>query len=470
MAGNFLHFATVAALFCFSFNLKADESITITVDAAQQLGSFKQLHGINKGPLAPGGLMNVIEAQTALRIPWTRLHDCHWPTPDVVDMHVLFPNSMADPALEASYDFKRTDRYLAAVKQTGAGIVFRLGESIEHEPEKLHVHPPADPARWAEACIGIIKHYNEGWANGPHLAIPYWEIWNEPENRPAMWTGNDAQFFELYRIASRRIKTQFPHLKVGGPSIGGTGEVRAGKWIPSEFLKQFLRICQSDSLPLDFFSWHCYTNDPAELVIRAKGVRALLDEMGFQKSESHLNEWNYLPNNSWTGLGRDGTPAERTAAYEAMSGAPGAAFIAASLMQLQDAPVDVANLFHGECGGFGLFNENGVPTANYQALLAFSQLSALPTRIGCTTSSIVDCTAAAGLNADKSSLTILLSCHGLGQRTIQCELKNLPWPATAKTQPISPAMPASEAAFNGHNLQLKVNGPTVIVVRFQQQP
>lgn len=469
MAGNFLHSATVAALFCVSFSLKADDSITITVDAAQSLGAFKQLHGINKGPLAPGGLIDVTEAQRALRIPWTRLHDCHWPNPDVVDMHVLFPDPMADPTLEASYQFKRTDRYLAAVKQTGAGIVFRLGESIEHEVEKLHVHPPADPARWADACIGIIRHYNEGWAEGHHFGIPYWEIWNEPENRPVMWTGNDAQFLELYRTASRKIKAQFPSLKVGGPSIGGTGEIRDGKWVPSTFLANFLHTCQRESLPLDFFSWHCYTNDPAELVLRAKGVRNLLDELGFQKTESHLNEWNYLPNNLWTGLGRDGTPAQRTAAYEAMSGPPGAAFIAASIMQLQDAPVDVANLFHGECGGFGLFTENGAPTANYDALLAISQLAALPNRIVCSSSSNAHCTAAAGLSANKSSLSLLISCPTVGKQSLQCDLKNLPWPATVTIHPISPAQPASEAALNASQLRLSISGPTVIMVRLQQQ-
>ena len=44
-----------------------------------------------------------------------------------------------------------------------------------------------------------------------------------------------------------------------------------------------------------------------------------------------------------------------------MGGGPGAAFIAAALIELQDAPLDMANLFHGELGGFGLFTGHGVP-------------------------------------------------------------------------------------------------------------
>jgi len=31
------------------------------------------------------------------------------------------------------------------------------------------------------------------------------------------------------------------------------------------------------------------------------------------------------------------------------------------LIELQDAPLDMANLFHGELGGFGLFTGHGVP-------------------------------------------------------------------------------------------------------------
>ena len=44
---------------------------------------------------------------------------------------MVFPNPDADPALPASYDFRATDEYIAAVRATGAEIVYRLGESID---------------------------------------------------------------------------------------------------------------------------------------------------------------------------------------------------------------------------------------------------------------------------------------------------------------------------------------------------
>jgi hypothetical protein len=325
-------------------------------------------------------MIDLTEQQRALHVPFTRLHDCQWPYPDVVDVHAVFPNPDADPERAENYAFALTDEYVAATLKTGAQIIYRLGESIEHGTVKRYVHPPRDPQKWAAICRGIIRHYNNGWANGFHYGIQYWEIWNEPENRPAMWTGNDAQYFELYRVASREIRREFPQLKIGGPAVGYSGKFTNGHFEASPFLRVFLERCRRDRLPFDFFSWHCYTADPNELVERARAIRTLIDSYGFANTEIHLTEWNYLPGNSWDGAMKSAKPDARQRYYEEMSGPRGAAFIAQSLIELEDAPIDVCALFHGELGAFGLFNEYGVPTANYYAMRAFGEVAALKTR------------------------------------------------------------------------------------------
>src|SRR3954452_12577574 len=215
-------------------------------------------------------MLDLTKAHRDLGIPFVRLHDCHWPNPDVVDIHAVFPNPDADPTLPASYDFSLTDEYLAAVRASGAQIIFRLGESIEHTAHKRFVHPPKDPGKWAAICMGIVRHYNDGWANGFRYSIHYWEIWNEPENRPAMWSGSDEQYFELYRQTSRVLKQHDPQLKIGGPAVGFSGQFKNGNFSASPFVLRFLDICRLKSLPLDFFSWHCYTDDPNELTLRTK--------------------------------------------------------------------------------------------------------------------------------------------------------------------------------------------------------
>ncbi|HAB19865.1 MAG TPA: hypothetical protein DCE44_25955, partial [Verrucomicrobiales bacterium] len=278
--------------------LQAGEAV-LTADFSVPSGRLRALQGINKGPLAPGGIFNVIQEQKALGIPFTRLHDCGWPNPYVVDHHAVFPNPNADPSLPESYDFRLTDEYLAAVRQTGAEPIYRLGESIEHTSVKRYVHPPADMEKWAAVCLGIIRHYNEGWANGFRYNIRYWEIWNEPENRPAMWSGTDDDYLRLYRTAATAIKKQFPGVKVGGPALGASGSFVQGEFRPTPFVKRFLEMCRGENVPLNFFSWHCYTADPSELSARARAIRRLLDSYGFTDTENHLNEWNYLPGNTW---------------------------------------------------------------------------------------------------------------------------------------------------------------------------
>ncbi|MBI4578450.1 MAG: hypothetical protein HY718_02035 [Planctomycetes bacterium] len=46
-----------------------------------------------------------------------------------------------------------------------------------------------DFAKWAKICVNIIRHYNEGWADGFHYNIRYWEIWNEPNVGNSMRSG-----------------------------------------------------------------------------------------------------------------------------------------------------------------------------------------------------------------------------------------------------------------------------------------
>jgi xylan 1,4-beta-xylosidase len=387
-------------------SLRAEE-MALHADFSIQTGIIRPLHGINKGPLAPGGLFNLIQEQKELGIPFTRLHDCGWPNPYVVDHHAVFPNPNADAALPESYDFRLTDEYIEAVRQTGAEPIYRLGQSIEHTTVKRYVHPPPDMTKWSDICLGIIRHYNEGWANGFHHGIRYWEIWNEPENRPVMWSGTDDDYLRLYRTAATAIHRQFPTLKVGGPALGASGSFAKGEFVPSNFAVRFLDMCRWDNVPLHFFSWHCYTADYLELSARSRAIRRFLDSKGFAETESHLNEWNFLPGNTWEPIGKSGSPEGRQRYYSEMAGAPGAAFVAASLVELQDAPIDVCNLFHGELGAFGIFTENGVPQKVYQALRAFQALVETPRRVETRGAVPGKLAFAAGLSPDGRAATIL---------------------------------------------------------------
>lgn len=399
----------------------------LEVDCAKTIGVIRPLHGANCGPLNGGGLVDLTAYHRELGIPLTRLHDCHWPTPDVVDLHVVFPDLRADPSRPESYDFERTDEYLQVVVNAGSGIVYRLGESIEHTKKKYHADPPADYDKWAAACLGIIRHYNEGWANGFRHKIRYWEVWNEPENRPNMWTGSDEDYFRLYATTAKAIKARFPEVLVGGPAVGNTGDMVGGTFKPSPFVTGFLDYCRRNRLPLDFFSWHVYSDDPGAFAIRARAVRELLDRYGFTKTESHLNEWNYLPGNDWTPIVLEGQGLKRRQCYEQIGGPQGAAFAACALSSLQDSPLDVANYYTAEIQGFGLFDFHGAPKKTFYAFKAFKMLLDTPVRVATAGGETGKLTVCAGTNQDRTRAGILVSHFRGADGKIDLRIRNLPW-------------------------------------------
>jgi hypothetical protein len=339
---------------------------------------------------------------------------------------------------------------------------------------KRHVHPPRDPARWAAACAGIVRHYNEGWAGGFRYGIRHWEIWNEPENRPVMWTGTDAQFLELYQVTARRLRAEFPTIKIGGPAFGYYGRFDGAVLQPSELCAAFLDLCRRASLPLDFFSWHCYTDNPAELAARARAVRRVLDARGFAKTESHLNEWNFLPGNSWDVLLPQATPETRQRAADQMAGAPCGVFLVAALIELQDAPVDVCNFYHGETGIFGMFTEVGAPTRNYYAMLAFAQMLDTPRRVRTTGAVPGKLAVAAGTRAGNSHAAVLVA-NLAGGEDICLSFPQLPWEGatTVEVRVVDGQRafePLAGQKFATSELTLHLPPPSVALVTLRRQP
>jgi len=325
---------------------------TMRIDFAAGCGPVKPMHAVNNGPVykfAEDQRITNIDSYRAAGIPYARTHDAAffatYGGEHTVDIHAIFPDFDADPCDPASYDFVLTDEYLKVIEYAGTKTFYRLGSKIEHWKKKYGTLPPKDFHKWAVICEHIIRHYTEGWADGFHMDIEYWEIWNEPDLDPddsshkRCWGGTKAQFFELYHIAATHLKTCFPHLKIGGPAIAGNLE-----WA-EEFLAQL-------KAPLDFFSWHIYAAMPVKIVARAEKVRALLDKYGFAKTESILNEWNYV--RGWTGD-------DWLYSLKMEKSLMGAAFIAATMCEAQKSSIDMLMYYDARpCGMNGMFNTDFV--------------------------------------------------------------------------------------------------------------
>jgi beta-xylosidase len=209
-------------------------------------------------------------------VDYVRTHDYYGPA----DMHVLFPDLEADPDDESSYSFISTDRELEAIRRVGAEILFRLGYSWGDPAAPVTYVAPEDHEAWAQAAVHVTRHYNEGWADGFHWDVEYWEVRNEPDI-DTFWTGTPEEYYQLYEAVARSFRACDPDLKVGGP----------GSCCDPAFFVDFLAYCRDHQVPLDFVSWHYY-GGPAGLIERANGVQRALDTYGFTETESLLTEWN----------------------------------------------------------------------------------------------------------------------------------------------------------------------------------
>ncbi len=318
----------------------------LTVDFNRILGPVKPVNGVNNGPLTANFAQDARPYFKEAGIPFSRLHDTEYPfgSGEFVDVDCIFKVFACDENDPDNYNFTLTDEYFKAIDECDTKIIYRLGATIEHQPVKVHVHPPKDYLKWARICEHIIRHYNEGWANGMHLGIEYWEIWNEPElTSHTCWTGTPEEFCRFYKIVVGYLKGKFPHLKFGGPACCT---------VRQDFPRQFLQaISEGERAPLDFFSWHGYENDPKLASESARQIDALLKEFGYDQAESINDEWNYV--RDWSQIRQ---------AHEVISSRRGAAFTAAMMCELQHSPCDIATYYDAQVKQSATWNGMFGPT------------------------------------------------------------------------------------------------------------
>lgn len=404
---------------------------TATVDFTKRTGKIKAMHAVGQPPYPhmDGGYMHYL---TDAHIPYARLHDVGglFGGNMYVDIPNIFRDFSANEYDPASYDFGFTDELLKTMDQNGVKPIYRLGVTIENffEIRAYRIFPPADFGKWARICEHIIRHYNDGWANGFHFGIQYWEIWNEPEDGPGsgMWRGTDVEFFRLYEIASKHLKQVFGDtIKVGGyascgldgvfqePAAFGLHEVaprgETYRYYFVQYAEKFFSYIRAHNCPLDFFSWHCYINTDSDkqhchsirdVTLLSRAVDYLLKKYGFDDTERQLNEWN----NAWE-LRFRGT------AYAAANAA-------AMMLAMQDTNTDMLCYYDARIGEScfgGMFNPlNYTPLPVYYAFQAFGELYARGVQVKCSSSND-DLYVQAAVDANGANAAVMLS--NLGEDT-----------------------------------------------------
>ena len=286
----------------------------VTINTNKFVKNMKPMHGGGQPPLGGKGLTEYFHYMTEAGIPFSRLHDVGgaFGGGRFVDIPNIFRNFEADENNPENYDFTFTDYLLKAIIDAGVEPYYRLGITIENQSfvKPYHTFPPKDYNKWARICEHIIRHYTEGWADGFHYNIRYWEIWNEPEvHDKMMWCGTDEQYYELYDVTAKHLKSCFPHLKIGGYASCGFYAI-APKIIvdpatnmpaavpPSDYEKNmmsffygFFDYIKAHKSPIDFFSWHSYT-DVSRVAVMDEWLHGELEKLGYGGLETHINEWD----------------------------------------------------------------------------------------------------------------------------------------------------------------------------------
>ena len=386
-----------------------NEQLFLDVDCNNVTGKIKPFAEINCGPLSirEGKGAEITRQYKQIGIHFIRTHDFYGPT----DISSIFPDWNRSVYEAESYNFTESDKIISSIASNGFAVFYRLGESASDKEELRQ--PPANFSKWAEVCKHIVMHYNDGWANGYHYNITYWEIWNEPDLK-GFWNGTAEQYYRLYETVARKLKEYSPSLRVGGPAVSNI--------LNEDYTPGFLDYVVRNNVPLDFFSWHMYASHPSELYEASLYIRHILNEFGLYDCENILTEWNINILSPQRDKDND----------------KNAAFTACSLIAFQDASLDYAFRYRGTQDNswlarllgldLSLFTYDGkfkMPALSY---LAMHYMMETPLRISMEPYNISEGIAyLGGKSSDGRNISLLISNFEAGDRICILNFTNVSW-------------------------------------------
>lgn len=114
---------------------------------------------------------------------------------------------------------------------------------------KGNITPPKDYGKWSEFIRKFVEYLIHRYGLD-EVRTWYFEVWNEPD-LPIFSAGSKADYYQLYEVTAKAVKSVDSQLRVGGPATAGS------KWGNS-----FLAYCREHDALVDFVSTHQYGGDP----------------------------------------------------------------------------------------------------------------------------------------------------------------------------------------------------------------
>lgn len=239
---------------------------------------------------------------------------------------------------------------------------------------KGNVTLPKDFTKWADFIRAFTVHVTQRYGE-KEVSQWYFEVWNEP-NLGGFFAGKQSDYFHLYDVTARAIKSVSPTYRVGGPATAGCG------WIP-----EFIQFCATNPAPVDFVSTHTYavdrgfldetghagtvlSPDPRAIYGDMINTRKKISDSPIPNLELHFTEWSasYTPSDPIH-------DSYQSAAFilDKIKGA-GASVNSMSYWVFTDIFEEAGPRFTPFHGGFGLVNYQGI---NKPAFYAYQFLNRL---------------------------------------------------------------------------------------------
>jgi hypothetical protein len=151
---------------------------------------------------------------------------------------------------------------------------------------------PENPQVFAAAATGMIRRIVEGSNGQKGRALPYVEVWNEPDAGNYFWDKNVGTFpewismaaFTIVRLDAYRKASANPDAKAMRIGLGGFAAASVAAAIVSNF--------DAAPIPFDFVSFHSYQDDPLAIVADIQTVAAARKaSKSYGAIELVLSEW-----------------------------------------------------------------------------------------------------------------------------------------------------------------------------------
>ncbi len=280
------------------------------------------------------------------------------------------------------YNFQYVDALYDAILNTGMKPFVEFGfmpEALASGDKTIfwwkgNITPPKDYDRWEQLIQALVKHWTARYG-ASEVRQWYFEVWNEP-NLDLFWSGDQAEYFKLYRVTARAIKSVSPDYRVGGPATAGHG------WIA-----EMINFAAQNRVPIDFISTHDYgvrgtgldengvqqlslDTAPSAIIGGVRESRAQIKASGLPELPLHYTEWSasYSP--------RDPVHDSYISAAYILSKLKGTEGFADSMSywtftDIFEESGAVPSPFHG---GFGLINFQGLRKPAFYAYQFLNRL------------------------------------------------------------------------------------------------